>query len=246
MRKLAISLSKGGTGKTSTAISLAHGLAMAGRKVLLVDADTQGMVAPFLCIKSAAGLAELVSGEASADEAVIQARERLWILAGGRGLAAVKRAITRQDIGGERVIQEALEPMARRYQYILMDTAPGWDALTVAALFACSEVLAPVSLEVASLLGLVEFAKSLEAIQKYHPLRLRYIVPTFLDGRVRKSQEILEQLQSFYPGQVCHPIRYSVRISEAPGFHKTIYEYAPDSPGALDYETLTRRIISDE
>jgi len=116
----------------------------------------------------------------------------------------------------------------------------------VAALFACSEVLAPVSLEVASLLGLVEFAKSLEAIQKYHPLRLRYIVPTFLDGRVRKSQEILEQLQSFYPGQVCHPIRYSVRISEAPGFHKTIYEYAPDSPGALDYETLTRRIISDE
>jgi len=247
MRRIAVSLSKGGTGKTSTAISLAHGLAMAGKKVLLVDTDTQGMVAPFLGIRAGAGLAELVSGEAKPEEAVIEARERLWILSGGRGLAGVKRHITRQEIGGERVLQEALDPIvARRYDYLLLDTAPGWDALTIAALFCAHEVLAPVSLEVASLLGLVEFMKSLEHIQKYHHLKLRYIVPTFLDGRVKKSEEILAQLQAFYPGQLCHPIRYSVRLSECPGFGKTIHEYAPGSGASGDYESLTQRIIRDE
>jgi chromosome partitioning protein len=73
-------------------------------------------------------------------------------------------------------------------------------------------------------------------------LTLKYIVPTFLDGRVKKSQEILEQLRAHYETQLCQPIRYSVRLSEAPGYGQTIYEYAPGSPGVADYQQLTERI----
>jgi chromosome partitioning protein len=129
----------------------------------------------------------------------------------------------------------------------LLDTAPGWDALTVNALFYVDEVLAPVSLEVMTLQGLVEFGRNMAAIQKYRPtLDLAYILPTFFDRRVRKSAEILEQLKSHYGAKVCTPVRYSVRISEAPGYGQTIFEYAPNSTGAQDYLSLTERMIQDE
>jgi len=246
MRKLAISLSKGGVGKSTTAIHLAHGLAMSGSSVLLVDTDTQGQCAPFLGVRPAAGLAELVDGSVQPEEAIIEARERLWLLAGGRGLAGVKMTIARQELGGERTLQEALEPLAGKYDYLILDTAPGWDSLTIAALFCATEILAPVSMEVASVLGLMEFRKSLEAVQKYHKqLSLRYVLPTFMDGRVRKSEEILSQLKAHVGELLCEPIRYSVRLSEAPGHGLTAFEYAPDSQGAEDYQKLTRRIRRD-
>ena len=113
-------------------------------------------------------------------------------------------------------------------------------------LFYASEVLSPVSLEVLTLQGLLDFSLNLLTIQKYHTsLALRYVLPTFLDRRVRKSEEILAQLESHFPEQVCTPIRYNVRLSEAPGYGQTIFEYAPHSPGAEDYRLLTERILAD-
>jgi chromosome partitioning protein len=203
-------------------------------------------VAKALGTQQPAGLAELVTGEATEQEAVAPVRERIWLLAGGRGLAGLKRVITRKDFGGERTLAEALAPLDEHYDYAILDTAPGWDALNINVLFYAAEVLAPVSLEVMTLQGLREFSHSLAAIQQYHPaLQLRYIVPTFFDRRVRKSEEILEQLGSYYSTQLCDPIRYNVRLSEAPGYGQTIFEYAPRSPGAEDYEKLTERIAQD-
>lgn len=246
MRKIAVALSKGGVGKTTTAVNLAAGLAAAGQRVLLVDADTQGQAAKHLGVSTTAGLTELVTGEASADQAVTPARDNLWLLAGGRGLAGLKRIIARQDFGGERTLAEGLAVLDGQYDFVILDTAPGWDVLTVNVLFYCDEVLAPVSLEVMTLQGLLEFSQSLAAIQRYREqLRLRYVLPTFLDRRVRKSDEILGQLQAYYAAQLCDPIRYNVRLSEAPGYRQTIFEYAPHSPGAEDYHKLTERIACD-
>jgi chromosome partitioning protein len=110
-------------------------------------------------------------------------------------------------------------------------------------LFYAYEVLSPVSLEVMTLQGLSDFAQNLASIQRYHSdLQLRYVVPTFFDRRVKKSEEILTQLQAYYPAQICAPIRYNVRLSEAPGYGQTIYEYAPASIGAEDYAALVERI----
>jgi chromosome partitioning protein len=246
MRKIAIALSKGGVGKTTTAVNLAGGLAVLGKQVLLIDVDTQGQAAKALGLQPAIGLAELVTGVATPDTAYVQAREHVDLLAGGRGLAGLKRVITRKDFGGERTLAEALAGIDGRYDFIILDTAPGWDALSINALFYAHEVLTPVSLEVMTLQGLLEFSRSLSAIQQYHPaLSLRYVLPTFMDRRVRKSAEILAQLTNYFPEQTCDPIRYNVRLSEAPGYGQTIFEYAPSSPGANDYRTLSERIARD-
>lgn len=247
MRKIAISLSKGGTGKTTTAVNLAAGLAIKGHRVLLIDFDTQGQVSRALGLSPPSGLAEAVSGQQQPQEAIIEARERLWVLAGGRKLAGVKRLIARRDFGAERTVSESLQPLQGQYDYAILDTAPGWDSLTINALFYAEDVLAPVSLEVLTLQGLAEFDKNLQAVQAYHEkLSLRYILPTFLDRRVKKSEEVLSLLHRHYGQQVCPAIRYNVRLSEAPGYGQTIYEYDPRCPGAEDYARLTERIARDE
>ncbi|MGQ9748784.1 AAA family ATPase [Desulfosoma sp.] len=246
-RRIAVSLSKGGVGKTTTAVNLAAGLALAGFKVLLVDTDTQGQAAYMLGVKPKAGLTELMTGEVISDECLAKPRDRLWLLAGGRSLAGVKRLIARKDFRGEMTLSEALTPIDDRFDYVIVDTSPGWDVLTINVLFYVQEVLIPVSLEVMAIQGLLEFNRSLASVQNYHKdLALKYVVPTFLDKRVRQSEEILNQLSTHYNSRLCSPIRYNVRLSEAPGYGKTIYEYAPGSPGAKDYRDLVRRVAGDE
>lgn len=244
MRRIAVSISKGGVGKTTTAVNLAAGLAAKGKRVLMVDTDTQGQASAMLGVRPDVGLAEFVSGDATFEVAATVAREGLLILAGGRSLAALKRVISRQEYGGEKVLEEAMSKVDAPFDYVILDTAPGWDALTVNVLFYAREILAPVSTEVLTLDSLIEFTKSIEAIQKYNTdLKLNYVLPTFLDGRVKKSAEILTQLKKhFGRGVVLAPVRYNVRLSEAPGYGQTIYEYAPGSSGAEDYKALTERI----
>lgn len=247
MRKIAVALSKGGVGKTTTAVNLAAGLADLGARVLLVDMDTQGQASGALGVKPRTSLADLVANGKAVTAEITEARDRLWLLAGGRDLVGLKREIARQDFGGERTVSDALRPLDGRYDYAIVDTAPGWDSLTINALFYVNEVIAPVALEAMALQGLREFGVSLGAIQRYHQeLSLTYVLPTFMDRRVKKSGQIYEKLTEYYHQRVCEPIRYNVRLSEAPGHGQTIYEFAPRSAGAQDYGALVARVIGDE
>jgi chromosome partitioning protein len=247
MRKICVSLSKGGVGKSSTSVSLAHGLALAGKKVLLIDTDDQGQDTFLLGMKPNDGLAEALNDNKAIKEVLLLARKNLWLLCGGKALSGVKRMIGRKDFGGEQTLTEVLEPIEGEFDYVIIDTSPSWDTLTINALFYASEILTPVSLEVLTINSLLEFSKSLMTVQRFNKnLSHRYVLPTFLDGRVKKSQEILEQLEQHYKNQLCHPIKYSVRLSESPGFGQTIFEYAKSSTGAKDYQKLVQRILKDE
>lgn len=244
-RKLCISLSKGGVSKSSSSISISHGLALSGKKVLLVDTDDQGQDSFLLGCTPPFGLSEVILNDMPIEEAIFPARENLWILAGGKKLAAAKREIGRKEFGAERTLSQALNKIENQFDYIIIDTSPAWDALTINSLFYADEVLSPVSLEALSLNSLAEFSKSLSSVQAYNTkLKHRYILPTFYDRRVKKSTEILSLLKKHFPDQICEPIKYNVRLSECAGHGKTIFEYAPDY--ADDYRKMVERIINDE
>lgn len=245
MRKICISLSKGGVAKSTTAVSLAHGLSNVGKRVLLIDSDDQGQDAYLLGVKPARGLADVLNGEIGVLDAVTEARPNLFLLAGGKSLSGVKRSIGRMDIGAERTLSDALMAIDGKFDFVLIDTAPAWDSLTINALFYCTEVIAPVSLEVLSLNSLVEFIQRLEGVRKYNPsIKLSYLLPTFADGRVKKSKEIMALLEKHYRSVLCKPIRYCSRISEASGFGQTIFEYAPKSNGAKDYNDIVQKVMA--
>lgn len=243
MKKIAVSLSKGGVGKSTTALNLAAGLAVEGKNVLLVDTDTQGQLSKMLGVNPSVGLAEFLEEDVHVEEAIVEARKNLWFLSGGKSMAGVKRAMDRREIGGERGLTEAFKKIKQKYDFVILDTSPGWDVMTINVLFYAQEILAPVSMEVTAVQGLIDFRQNIKPIKKYNrKLSIKYILPTFLDRRIRLSEEIMNQLRSHYRQQLCDPIRYSVKLKEAPAHGMTIYEYAPKSPGAEDYQKLTERI----
>jgi len=242
LRKIAITNAKGGVAKTTTCVNVGAGLAQAGYRTLLIDCDTQGQVSKSLGIKAGEGLAELLQGEAGLDDVQVEARENLFVIAGGGTLSNAKRLISRRDMRSELVLSEALADL-RGYDFVLVDTAPSWDVLNVNCLFYVEELLIPVSMEVLALQGVGDLLSRVQQVQRYRddPLT-QNIIPTFYDGRVSKSAEILEQLERYFPGAVWPPVRYNVRLSEAPGFGQHIFEYARRSNGAADYARLAQRL----
>jgi chromosome partitioning protein len=253
MRKIAIAMAKGGVGKTTTAVNLSHGLARAGARVLLVDCDTQGQAAKFLGVDPPRGLYEFVTRR-DAEGAVVSkkdtlypARPNLWLLAGGDKLIELKNWLGEQprDVR-QTALQRSLIPKDDSLDYMIFDCAPGWDVLSVNILMAVNEVLCPVALQGPALEGLKTFFRYLLSAQKVNrELRLNYVLPTLFDKRTRQSFQIYRQLYRLFRRQLCDPIHYNVRLSEAPAEGQTIFEFQGSAVGAADYEKLTRRILDN-
>ena len=220
---------------------------MSGKKTLLVDSDDQGQDGYLLGVHPKYGLADVLNGKIDPVDAAYEARPNLFILVGGKSLSAVKRSIGQKEFSAEKTLAESFLSIEGKFDFVLVDTAPSWDTLTINALFYCHEILVPVSLEALSLNSLSEFIKRLESVHKYNPsLKHSYLLPTFADGRVKKSKEIMGILEKYYKPILCEPIRYCARISEASAFGQTIFEYAPKSTGAQDYKTIVQKVMAYE
>ena len=246
-RIIAVSLSKGGVGKTTTAVNLAACLSLNDRRVLLIDTDTQGQSGTALGIEQGPGLAEYVLNETDAAGAIVEARPGLYLMRGSYRLAGVKEVISSKQINPQLTLARALEPINPHFDYVIIDTSPGWDSLQINVLFYGRELLCPVNLEMMSIDGLLGFLDRVREVQVDNPgLIVRYLLPTELDRRVKQTSEILGQLQDTFGATICDPIRYNVRLSEAPAHGQHIFEYSPKSNGAADYQALTQRILADE
>lgn len=247
MRKIAVCISKGGVGKTTTAVNLSYGLAMRGRKVLLVDLDTQGQVQRFFGLNHKSTMTDLIRN-VPLQECLVPARENLQLIAGGAELAQLKEWISTRSMKREMVISELLQPLEDMdFDYVILDTSPGWDPLNVNVFFYADELLCPVSLATMSMDGMKEFFVHLREVQRYREdIQVDYVVPTFMDRREKQCFEVLDLLHKHLGELVTEPIPRNVRLSESFGHGQTVFEYSPGCPGALAYEKLIELVDGHE
>lgn len=244
---LAVFNHKGGTGKTTTALTVAAGLAARGRKVLLVDTDGQGNVAVSLGLEPSRTLYHvLVMGQPYTD-AVVSARPGLDLLPSNETLAAAELYLAGRP-QRDRVLRARLESARPHYDHIIVDCSPSLSLMSQNALVFADAVLCPVACDYLSLVGVRQVLRTIKQVNRHlnHPVRLWGVLPTLYDSRAVVCREALDTLREHFGNRCLDPIRSTIKVKEAPAHARTLGEYAPDSNAAKDYERVLERLISSE
>ncbi len=242
-RRIAILNQKGGTGKTTTAVNLAAGVAERGHKVLLIDTDAQGNVGVSLGVVGERSLYHILVDNADPVDVAVPVRQHLDVITSNATLAAAEIWLARQDPEQRsRIMTRRLNLMrvSRRYDYVVIDCGPSLNLLNQNALSYADEVVIPVTCDYLALVGVKQVLRTIRDIERHlhHTVRVSAVLPTFYDGRTRLSREVLQTLQGHFKSKCLEPIRANTRLAEAPGYSKTIFEYAPQSNGAADYNRV--------
>jgi chromosome partitioning protein len=237
VRAIAILNQKGGTAKTTTALSLAAGFAELGHSTLLVDLDPQGNVGVSLGLSSPRTVYHMLVRGASVRSCVAKVRDNLDVITADEGLAAAEIALARDD-ERERTgrLDRAMENL-QGYSYVIFDCAPALSILNHNALYYAGEVLIPVSCDYLALVGVKQVLRTLRRVteQTGRPVRVAGVLPTFYDVRNKLCLEALTYLRKTFGARALPPVRVNTKLAEAPSKKKTIFEYAPESHGARDY-----------
>jgi len=242
-RRIAVMNQKGGTGKTTTTVSLAHGLAMAGHRTLIVDMDSQGNVGICLGTEGPQNLYHLLVDNAEPRTAIVPARENLDLLPSNNLLAKVEVHLAHVQ-QPHKVLRNRFKEVLD-YDYIVLDCGPSLSLLNQNALYFADQVLIPVACDYLSLVGVKQILETLRTVQEQlrHPISILGVLPTFYDVRNKISHEVVRNLERYFKDKVLPPIRINTRLKEAPAEHKSIFEFAPKSPAAEDYQALVERIV---
>ncbi len=243
-RSISIINYKGGTGKTSTVVNLAHSLSRSGFKVLIVDLDPQGSVSYYLGLTPRKTVYDLLIQQKPYHECATAARENLDVICSNERLYPAELSMATMK-NKESLLTQVLQDVTE-YDFILLDCAPSMNLLNQNALYFSDEIILPVSMEYLSLVGVKQLLKNIQIMNKMmgKKVAISNVVPTFFDKRNSKSKEILESLNRVFPGKVSSPIHLTVALSEAPGYRQTIFEYEPNSKGARDYDQLTKEVLN--
>lgn len=244
-QRIAVFNHKGGTGKTTTAISLAAALAERGERVLLVDADGQGNVGASLGIRGEQTLYHVLVHGAPVSECAITVRQNLDVLTSNETLAAAELHLA-QLPQRDRILRERFAGRVHGYDRVVIDCAPALSVMNQNALVYADSLLVPVACDYLSLVGVRQVLKTLKNVRRLlkHELELLGVVPTFFDGRNRIARESLAALQKHFGDRCYEPVRTNTKLREAPGRKMTIYEHAPQSHGAQDYLRLVDRLTT--
>ncbi len=246
-RRIAVFNHKGGTGKTTTSINLAAGIAETGRRVLLVDADGQGNVGASLGIRGERGLYHVLVHGMPVEECVVQVRSNLDILTSNETLAAAELHLA-QLPQRARVLRERLAGRVHGYDVVVIDCAPALSLMNQNALVYADSVLIPVACDYLSLVGVKQVLSTIKSVRRLlrHEVEVLGVLPTFFDVRNKISRESLATLQKSFGDRCFEPIRVNTKLREAPRSKQTIFELAPQSHGAVDYLKLVDRLFGAE
>ncbi|MBO4404705.1 MAG: ParA family protein [Treponema sp.] len=239
---------KGGVGKTTSAINIGAYIALAGKKVLLVDFDSQGNMSSGVGVgKEKPTVYELLDGTSSADEAIKHSSlKNLDVISASIALADAAIQLVEQE-NREYFLRDALAPVKDKYDYILIDCPPSLGLLTINGLAAADDVLVPMQCEYFALEGVGLLMESVKTVQqKFNSnLNIGGIFFTMYDSRTRLAQEVIMQVKSYFREKVFNTIiPRNVRLSEAPSHGKPICLYDPNCVGAKSYQKLAEEVIN--
>ncbi len=250
MRRIALVNQKGGCGKTTTAINLACFLAVAGKKVLLIDLDPQGHAGLGLGARvdqEEKTIYEVLLGEIPISEATQTLRENLDAVLSDVVLSAFEQVMA-GAVEREYKLAGSLVDIENNYDYLIIDSPPSVGLLTFNGLVAAEEVIIPVDPSFFSLHGLGKLLDTIEVIQERvnHQITIK-ILPTNMDRRTNFSMGVVETLKSRFPENCFKSIiNTSTKLREAASHGKAIAEYDMNCAGFRDYQNLTKEILDEE
>ena len=238
---------KGGVGKTTTVINVAAQIALRGFRVLVIDSDSQGNCATGLGVdksKVKNTTRDLIlSPETAVDSRHATAVENLHIIVGDRSLIGLEQEMMRQ-LGREKRMKEALQPLLSHYDLVLIDTPPSLGLVTINALVASDGILVPVQTEYFALEGLALLSGTIREVRSLLNERLGVdgVLLTMHSQTLLNKQVAGEILENF-PDLVVRPaIRRNVRLAEAPSHGIPIHLHDPSSPGGKDYQDIATEL----
>jgi chromosome partitioning protein len=251
-RVIAICNAKGGVGKTTTAVNLGAYLAVAGKRVLLVDLDPQGNASSALGhnpLNVERSVYHGLLGEAEPRELVKPSIiYNFHLIPSAPHLAGALIELVNLE-NREYRLRNFLHHIRHEYDYIIIDLSPSLTLLTINALIAADEVMIPVQAEYYSLEGLGQLLQTIELLKNNldHPIKIAGAVLTMTDPAARFSREVAENLRAHFPHYVFKTeIPRSTPLAEAPSFARPVILHRPDSDGALAYQELARELVRQE
>jgi chromosome partitioning protein len=243
-RRIAVFNHKGGTGKTTTAVNVAAGLAEAGYRTLLVDVDPQGNVGVSLGVRGETTLYHVLVLGTDPRDVAVPVRSNLDVITSNESLAAAELYLAARP-NRDRVLRERMSG-TDAYDAVVLDCSPSLSLLNQNALCYADSVLIPVSCDYLALVGVKQCVRTLKNVHEHlkHPVHILGVVPTFYDARQKLAREVTDTLKQKF-GDLCfEPVRANMKLREAPAAKQTIFEYAPDSHGAEDYREVVKRVVT--
>ena len=259
MRSIAIINQKGGVGKTTTAVNLSAALAEMGRRVCLLDLDSQAHATLHLGVAQTSGtpsIYEVMMGQANLADSLCEVRPRLSVIPSHIDLAATEVELA-GEVGRELVLRDKLQSVDLDFDFLLIDCPPSLGVLTLNALVAVNEVFLPLQPHFLALHGLSKLLGTIDVVSRRlnSQLRLTGIMYCMYESGTRLASEVKSDVDTFFR-QIQDPacpwsnaqtfqtaIRRNIRLAEAPSFGQSIFEYAPQSHGAKDYQMLAREVM---
>lgn len=260
-RTVALLNQKGGVGKTTTTVNLGHALAIAGKRVCLIDLDPQGHLTLHLGIDQGAVDRTvydlMVDPDCDVADCVIrEARPNLDVMLAEVDLAAAETELS--SLPERRsILRDRFAPIADRYDVVLIDCPPSLGLLTVNALTMADELFVPMQAHFLALQGVGRLLETVRLVcgSVNAELTVAGVILCMFERQTTLAKEILVDLEEFFdsyrgvdvPWSECRvlqpPIRRNIKLAEAPSFGSTIFDYAPWCPGAIDYRRLAAALL---
>ena len=258
MRTIAVLNQKGGVGKTTTVVNTAAALAAMGLKVAAIDLDPQAHLTIHLGLEPErieSGSYRVLTQSAKFEEEVMLVRPNLWLLPANINLVGAESELV-SVVGRETILRRAIHATQENFDYCFIDCPPSLGLLTLNALAAAEEILIPQQPHFLALQGLGKLLQTVELVNKrINPkLKVKWILLCMFDSRASLPNEVKADIRQFLDsarGTDCAwsqaqvlpvYIRTNIKLAEAPGYGKTIFEYEPNCHGAEDYKKVAELI----